>query len=87
MKLNGYPIFNVKEFRSIKKLLRPGDTVWLTIWREGKIFDITTKLQGRTKGKKPGKSESNKKVAYPVGWGEAVGCPTGQSFQWKMLMN
>ncbi|HOQ82823.1 MAG TPA: PDZ domain-containing protein [Candidatus Syntrophosphaera thermopropionivorans] len=69
MKLNGYPIFNVKEFRSIKKLLRPGDTVWLTIWREGKIFDITTKLQGRTKGKKPGKSESNEKVGYPVGWG------------------
>ena len=69
MKLNGYPIFNVKEFRSIKKLLRPGDTVWLTIWRDGKIFDITTKLQGRTKEKKPGKSESNEKVAYPVGWG------------------
>ena len=69
MELNGYPIFNVKEFDSIKKLLQPGDTIWLTIWREGKIFDITTKLQGRTKEKKTGKSEFNEKVTYPVGWG------------------
>ncbi|MDD5624229.1 MAG: PDZ domain-containing protein [Candidatus Cloacimonetes bacterium] len=69
MELNGYPIFNVKEFDSIKKLLQPGDTIWLTIWREGKTFDITAKLQGRTKEKKTGKSESNEKVAYPVGWG------------------
>lgn len=69
MELNGYPIFNVKEFDSIKKLLCPGDTVWLTIWRDGKTFDITAKLQARPKEKKPGKSESNEKVTYPVGWG------------------
>jgi len=69
MEINGYPIFNVKEFESIKKLLHPGDIIWLHIWRDGNIFDITMKVQGRTKEKSDAKKQPKSKESYPVGWG------------------
>jgi hypothetical protein len=45
----------------VLKTLHPGDIIWLHIWRDGNIFDITMKVQGRTKEKSDAKKQPKSK--------------------------